>query len=266
VSAADVRASPPDELFSLAGRTALVTGATQGIGRLVATGLAGAGVTVQLCARKQDPLEALVAEIGDAGGRATALAADLGREADCIRVGRELADRLERLDIVVNNAGNTWVAPLEETDEKAWERVLALNVKGVFHLTRAVLPLLRAAGTPEHPARVVNIGSIAGLHVPDIETYAYSASKAAVHHLTRHLAKALAPSVTVNAIAPGTFPSRMSAPSLATQYDDVVAGTPLERIGRADDIVGAVTFLCSRAGSFVTGAVLPVDGGIAATL
>jgi NAD(P)-dependent dehydrogenase (short-subunit alcohol dehydrogenase family) len=261
----DVPSSPSD-LFSLAGRTALVTGATQGIGRLISTGLARARVRVYICSRKAEPLSDLADEIVAAGGWCTALPADLGSESECLRVGEELARHEHHLDLLVNNAGNTWVAPLAKSDEKSWERVLALNLKAVFHLTRALLPVLSAAGSADSPARIINIGSISGLHVPDIETYAYSASKAAVHHLTRHLAKTLAPAITVNAIAPGTFPSRMSAPIIASQLDEVVAGTPLRRIGRSDDIVGAVMFLASRAGSFVTGAVLPVDGGIANTL
>jgi NAD(P)-dependent dehydrogenase (short-subunit alcohol dehydrogenase family) len=255
--------TPPQELFALDGRTALVTGATQGIGRMIAAGLTRAGVHVYICSRKRDILEATAGEIAADGARCTPVAADLRKESECLRIGAELADREPCLDILVNNAGATWVAPLAKSDEESWDRVLALNVKGVFHLTRAVLPLLRASGSASTPARVVNIGSIAGLHVPDIETYAYSASKAAVHHLTRHLAKALAPTVTVNAIAPGTFESRMSAPLLATSRDKVAESTPMRRIGHPDDIVGAVTFLASRAGAYITGAVLPLDGGAA---
>ncbi|HEV2427949.1 MAG TPA: SDR family oxidoreductase, partial [Acidimicrobiales bacterium] len=151
----------------------------------------------------------------------------------------------------------------EEYDEAAWERVLSLNVKGVFHTTKFLTPLLRAAGSAEDPARVINIGSIDGIHVPAMETYAYSASKAAVHQLTRHLAKALAPRVTVNAIAPGPFESKMMHATLEAFGDQIAAAAPMRRIGRPSDMAGAAIFLASPAASYVTGAVLPVDGGIA---
>ena len=141
--------------------------------------------------------------------------------------------------------------------------MLALNVKGVFHLTKFVLPLLEAAGSADEPARVINIGSIDGIHVPVLETYSYAASKAAVHQLTRHLARRLAPSVTVNAIAPGPFESKMMAATLEAFGEQIAAAAPLRRIGRPDDMAGAAIFLASRAGAYLTGAVIPVDGGIA---
>jgi NAD(P)-dependent dehydrogenase (short-subunit alcohol dehydrogenase family) len=192
--------------------------------------------------------------------------ADLSSEAGCVDLAHRMAERVPALDVLVNNAGATWGIPLDEFDEAAWERVLALNVKGVFHLTKGVLPLLQAAGTQEEPARVINIGSIDGLHVPALETYSYSASKAAVHHLTRHLARRLAPAVTVNAIAPGPFESKMMAATLEAFGEQIAASAPLKRIGRPDDMAGAAIFLASRAGSYLTGAVIPVDGGIATTI
>ena len=192
-----------------------------------------------------------------------ALPADLSTEGGCRRLAEQMAARQDGLDILVNNAGATWGAPLEEFDEAAWERVLALNVKGVFHLTRFLLPLLRQAGTRDDPARVINIGSIDGIHVPVMHTYSYSASKAAVHQLTRHLAKEMAPEITVNAIAPGPFESKMMAATLDAFGDEIRAGAPLKRIGRPDDMAGTAIFLSSRAGSYLTGAVIPVDGGIA---
>ena len=163
----------------------------------------------------------------------------------------------------MNNAGATWGAPLDEFDEAAWDRVLALNVKGVFHLTKFLVPLLEKAGTADDPARVINIGSIDGIHVPMLETYAYSSSKAAVHQLTRHLARRLAPEITVNAIAPGPFESKMMAATLDAFGDQIAASAPLKRIGRPDDMAGTAIFLASRAGAYLTGAVIPVDGGIA---
>ncbi len=176
-----------------------------------------------------------------------------------------MATRVDSLDILVNNAGATWGAPLAEFDEAAWERVLSLNVKGVFHTTKFCLPLLRAAGTVEEPARVINIGSIDGIQVPTLETYSYSASKAAVHQLTRHLAKRLAPVITVNAIAPGPFESKMMAATLDAFGEQIAASAPLKRIGRPDDMAGTAIFLASRAGAYLTGAIIPVDGGIATT-
>ncbi|MHB8682618.1 MAG: SDR family oxidoreductase, partial [Acidimicrobiales bacterium] len=157
----------------------------------------------------------------------------------------------------------TWGAPLEEFGDAAWDRVLSLNVKGVFHTTKFVLPLLQAAGTRDEPARVINIGSIDGIQVPILETYSYSASKAAVHQLTRHLARKLAPTVTVNAIAPGPFESKMMAATLDAFGEQIASSAPLKRIGRPDDMAGAAIFLASRAAAYMTGAVVPVDGGIA---
>ena len=206
--------------------------------------------------------EEIAAELSTIGF-CVALPADLSTEAECQRLAAELAAREDHLDILVNNAGATWGAPIEDFDEAAWERVLALNVKGVFHLTKAVLPLLRSAGTAEEPARVINIGSIDGIHVPILNTFSYSASKAAVHQLTRHLAKSLAPEITVNAIAPGPFESKMMAATLEAVGDQIAAAAPLKRIGRPDDMAGVAIFLASRAGSYLTGTIIPVDGGIA---
>jgi NAD(P)-dependent dehydrogenase (short-subunit alcohol dehydrogenase family) len=251
------------DLFSIAGKTALVTGGSRGIGLMIARGFVEAGAKVYISSRKADVCEAVAAELVAAGGDCVSLPADLSTEAECIRLAGEVAAREEKLDILVNNAGATWGAPLEDFDDAAFERVLALNVKGVFHLTKALLPLLEAAGTEEVPARVVNIGSIDGLRVPVMEVYSYSASKAAVHHLTRHLARRLAPRVTVNAIAPGPFESKMMAATLRAFGDEIVASAPLKRIGRPDDMAGTAIFLCSRAGSYLTGAIIPVDGGLA---
>jgi NAD(P)-dependent dehydrogenase (short-subunit alcohol dehydrogenase family) len=252
------------DLFSIAGKTALVTGGSRGIGRMIAAGFVDAGAKVYVSARKAAEVQATADELSKAG-ECVALPADLSTEAGCIALADELKARESKLDILVNNAGATWGTPLEEFDEAAWERVLALNVKGVFHVTKHVLPLLKAAGTQEEPARVINIGSIDGIHVPVLETYSYSASKAAVHQLTRHLAKRLAPTVTVNAIAPGPFESKMMAATLQAFGEQIAASAPLKRIGRPDDMAGTAIFLSSRAGAYLTGAVIPVDGGIATT-
>lgn len=250
------------DLFSIEGKTALVTGGSRGIGKMIAGGFVRAGAKVYIASRKVEVCEEVAAELSQ-HGTCIPLPADLSTEAECRRLADDIAAREDHLDILVNNAGATWGMPLADFDEAAFERVLALNVKAVFHLTKFLVPLLEAAGTLEHPARVINIGSIDGIHVPDMDTYAYSASKAAVHQLTRHLGKRLAPLVTVNAIAPGPFESKMMASTLEAFGDEIAAAAPLRRIGRPDDMAGAAIFLASRAASYITGVILPVDGGIA---
>jgi NAD(P)-dependent dehydrogenase (short-subunit alcohol dehydrogenase family) len=250
------------DLFSIAGKSALVTGGSRGIGLMIARGYVEAGARVYISSRKADVRDEVAAELSKVG-ECHAIAADLSTEAECRRLAEAIAARESSLDILVNNAGATWGAPLEQFDEAAWERALALNVKGVFHLTKFLLPLLEAAGGPDEPARVINIGSIDGIRVPLMDNYSYSASKAAVHMLTRHLAKRLAPRVTVNAIAPGPFESKMMAATLEAFGEQIAAGAPLKRIGRPDDMAGAAIYLASRAGAYLTGAVIPVDGGIA---
>ena len=250
-------------LFDVAGKVVLVTGGSRGIGEMIARGFVDAGAKVYISSRKADVCHALATELSANGGTCIALPADLSTESECRRLADEVASREPRLDVLVNNAGATWGAPMAETDEVAFERVLALNVKGVFHLTKFLRPQLEAAGTPDSPARVINIGSIDGIHVPIMETYAYSTSKAAVHQLTRHLARALAPNVTVNAIAPGPFESKMMRATLDAFGDSIAAGAPMKRIGRPDDMAGTAIFLSSRAASYITGVILPVDGGIA---
>jgi NAD(P)-dependent dehydrogenase (short-subunit alcohol dehydrogenase family) len=176
-----------NELFSIAGKTAVVTGGSRGIGLMIARGFVEAGARVIISSRKADVCDEVAAELSKLG-ECEAIPADLSSEAECRRLAEAVAARLSSLDILVNNAGATWGAPLDQFDEAAWERVLALNVKGVYHLTKFLVPLLEAAGSADQPARVINIGSIDGIKVPLLETYSYSASKAAVHMLTRHLA------------------------------------------------------------------------------
>jgi len=250
------------DLFSITGKTAVVTGGSRGIGLMIARGFVEAGAKVYISSRKAEVCDEVAAELSKLG-ECVALPADLSTEAECRRLADEIAARERQLDILVNNAGATWGVPLEQHDDASWDRVIDINVKGVFHLTKFLLPLLQAAGTADDPARVINVGSIDGIHVPILETYSYSSSKAAVHQLTRHLAKQLAPTVTVNAIAPGPFESKMMAATLDAFGDQIARDAPMKRIGRPDDMAGTAIFLSSRAASYITGAVLPVDGGIA---
>ncbi len=249
-------------LFDVSGKVVLVTGGSRGIGEMIARGFVEAGASVIISSRKADACEALAEELS-AHGNCRAIAADLSREEECRRLAEEVTRLGDGLDVLVNNAGATWGAAMADYDEAAFERVLALNVKGVFHLTKFLRPLLESSGSADRPSRVINIGSIDGLHVPSMETYAYSASKAAVHHLTRHLAKALAPVITVNAIAPGPFESKMMHATLAAFGDEIAQAAPMRRIGQPSDMAGAAIFFASPAASYITGAVLPVDGGIA---
>jgi NAD(P)-dependent dehydrogenase (short-subunit alcohol dehydrogenase family) len=254
------------DLFSIAGKTALVTGGSSGIGLMIARGYVEAGAKVYISSRKVEVCEKVAAELSSIG-ECVALPADLSTEGACRDLAAQITDRIGgELDILVNNAGATWGAPMDEFDDAAWNRTLDLNVKGVFHLTKFLRPALEASSASRgDPARVINIGSIDGLRVPVLETYSYSASKAAVHMLTRHLAKRLAPKVTVNAVAPGPFESKMMAATLKAAGDQMAAMVPMKRIGRPDDMAGAAIFLASRAGAYLTGAVIPVDGGISTT-
>ena len=256
-----------NDLFDISGKVALVTGGTRGIGLMIARGFVEAGAKVYVSSRKASVCDEVAAELS-AIGDCVALPADLSTEDECRRLADEILEREHgRLDIHINNAGATWGAPLESFDDAAWDRVLDLNVKGVFHLTRFLQPALAAAGTHEVPARVINIGSVDGIRVPEMDTYSYSASKAAVHHMTKVLARKLAPAhITVNAIAPGPFESKMMAATLDAFGDSIRAQVPLRRIGEPSDMAGAAIFLCSKAGAYVTGTVLPVDGGIVGTL
>ena len=252
-----------DSLFSVAGKVALVTGGSRGIGYMIAEGLVSAGASVYISSRKADACNAAAATLSELGP-CVSIPSDLSTKAGSDALAAAIAEHEPALHILVNNAGATWGAPLLEYPDDAWDKVMATNVKAIFNLTTALMPQLRAAADSEDPARVINVGSVDGMRVPATENYAYAASKAAVHMLTRQLAHRLARDhITVNAIAPGPFRSKMMAFVLDAEGGEemVASGVPLRRIGRPDDAAGTALFLASRAGSYLTGAVIPVDGG-----
>lgn len=257
----------PDTLFSLHGKTALVTGGATGIGRMAAEALVRAGARVLIASRKGDACAEVAAELNalDAPGSAEGFAGDIGSAAGIGKLVSDIQERTDKLDILMNNSGVSWGAPMGQFPYDAWEKVMSVNVTGIFELTQRLLPMLMKSGTAEDPARIVNVGSVMGEVPMGDGAYSYSASKAAVLHLTRVLAKELSPHhITVNALAPGPFVSRMTA--FATADEDtrerVGKSVPLGRVGRDEDIAGCMLFLCGRGGSYVTGAVIPVSGGI----
>lgn len=257
----------PDTLFSLSGKTALVTGGATGIGRMAAEGLVAAGARVLIASRKGDACVAVAEELNGMGlpGRAEGFAGDVSTEAGIEALVAEVKSRTETLDILMNNAGRTWGAPLGQFPFEGWGKVMELNVTGLFQLTQSLLPMLIASGSVDDPSRVVNVGSVMGEQPMGDGAYSYAASKAAVLHVTKILAKELSgQGITVNALAPGPFMSKMTAFAMAQegQADQVGADVPMKRVGRDEDIAGCMQFLCGRGGAYVTGAVIPVSGGI----
>lgn len=253
------------QLFDLSGKRALVTGGSRGIGLMMARGLVQAGARVVISSRKADACEAAREQLSGLGD-VQAIPADLSRHEECLRLAEQVTAGGEQLDILVNNAGATWGEPLESFPDSAWDKVLDLNVKSPFWMVQALVPALRDAGTAEDPARIINVGSIDGIRPSRLPVYSYVSSKAALHNLTRMLAYELGPQhITVNAVAPGPFPSKMMAATLESFGDSIAASAPLRRIGRDDDMAGIAVFLASRAGAYLTGAVIPVDGGLSTT-
>ena len=248
------------ELFSLKGRSALITGGSRGIGRMIAEGFLRAGARVYISARKADACDATAAELS-AIGPCVSLPADVSTQGGVQQLVAAYQQHEQSLDILVNNAGAAWGAPYEDFPESGWDKVVDLNLKAPFFLTQALTPLLKRAAT-DHLAKVIHIASIDGVSVNPQETYSYAASKAGLIHLTRRMALKLAPErIAVSAIAPGAFASTMNKDA-RDHGDEIAKRIPLGRIGTPEDMAGAAIFLASRAGDYVVGSTLIVDGGV----
>jgi NAD(P)-dependent dehydrogenase (short-subunit alcohol dehydrogenase family) len=250
------------DLFSVKDKVALVTGGSRGIGLMIARAYVVNGAKVYISSRKKAVCDQVAAELSKSG-RCISIPADLSKTEGRAALVDELKKQEEKLHVLVNNAGATWGAAIEEYPEDAWDKVMNLNVKSIFMLTRDLLPQLLAAGTADDPARVINVGSIDGIRVPSVDNFAYSPSKAAVHHMTRVLANRLGgQNITINAIAPGPFESKMTEWMLENFKDAIEQVCPMRRIGRPEDMAGVALYLASTAGAYVNGVVIPVDGGL----
>lgn len=253
------------ELFGLDGKVALVTGGSRGIGSMITEALLDAGATVFITSREAEACATAADELSRRGP-CEGFGGDVSTPEGCAKLAADFRARSTGLDILVNNAGATWGAPLEEHTVESWDKVMNTNARGAFLLTQALVPTLAEDASPEDPARIINVGSVDGLISPVFESYSYSASKAAVHMLTRHLARHLADSlITVNAIAPGLFESKMTAFVFGDSdtTTTMIEGIPMHRAGTPDDVGGTAVWLASRAGAYLTGAVIPVSGGLA---
>ena len=258
------------DLFSIEGKVAFVTGGSRGIGEMIAAGFLANGVKVYISSRKAEVCDATAARLADQySGTYISIPGDLSTMAGVEAVASEISNREDKLDILVNNAGAAWGAPLEEFPEMGWDKVMDTNVKAVFFLTQKLLPQLRAAATDEDPARVINVGSIDGIKTPGFNNYSYGPSKAAVHHLTRQLgAHLVKENIVLNAIAPGPFPTWMLSTGVGfggqtddVDWDAIGKHNPRGRVGTPEDIAGLAIFLCSRAGAYTVGETITCDGG-----
>ena len=262
------------DMFSVEGKTVVVTGGSRGIGEMISAGFLAKGAKVIISSRKAKACDEAVERLKAYGPDVIAIPSDVSNMDGILHLANEIAKHTDKVDVLVNNAGAAWGAPIDEFPEAGWDKVMDVNVKGVFFLTQKLLPMLRKAGSPEDPARVINIGSIDGLRTPAMLTPSYSASKAAVHHLTRVLsAHVIKDNITVNAIAPGPFPTYMLSTGVGfggkTEGDDVdwdAVGSrcPAGRVGSPMDAAGVAIFLSSKASSYVIGQVIALDGGIVA--
>lgn len=251
-----------EELFSVKGKVAVVTGGSRGIGKMIAQGFVENGVRTYITARKAADCDAAAKELS-AIGECISIPTDLGTGQGRKSFVDAVSTKEGKLDILVNNAGANWGSPFGEYPEAGYDKVMDVNCKSVFYLTQAFLPLLEKAGKKDNPARIINVGSIDGLTVPFVDNYAYSASKAAVHHFTHVWAVKFGPKhITCNCIAPGPFESKMTEWMLENFQDQIEANCPLGRIGAPDDMAGIAIYLSSHAGRYLNGCVIPVDGGI----
>ncbi|KAF2634332.1 NAD(P)-binding protein [Massarina eburnea CBS 473.64] len=250
-------------LFNVKDKVVLVTGGAKGIGRMISEGFIHNGANVYIASRDGKACEQACKELNALGkGKADYITADFYKEEDVKKVAEELKKRAGKLDVLVNNSGSNWGESYDSYPSAAWDRVLNLNLKRVFQLTQAVTPLLEAAGSATSPSRIINIGSVDGLRVPSLETFAYSASKAGLHHMSRVLASHLGKRhITSNTIACGPFQSKMMKATLEKFGDQIASGVPLGRIGSPDDVAGTCIWLSSRAGAWVSGATIALDGG-----
>ncbi len=256
-----------EEIFSVKDKVALITGGSRGVGEMIASAYLANGAKVYITARKAEACNNKASELSE---KFNAECISIPNNASSLEGIQELFEEINqkesKLDILVNNAGAAWGEPIEEFSELGWDKVMDLNVKSMFFVTQKFLPLLKKESTKENPARVINIGSIDGINTPAFENYVYSASKAAVHHLTRHLSSRLVQdNILVNAIAPGPFPSNMLGSAVAHNYDPLVERNPMKRIGTAEDVGGLAIFLSSRAGNFTVGETIICDGGLTAS-
>ena len=261
------------DLFSIKGKTALVTGGSRGIGEMIAAGFISSGVKVYISSRKSEVCDATADRLSrDFGGECVSLPASISELDSIESLVESLSAREEKLDILINNAGAGWGAPLEEFPEAGWDKVMDTNVKGMFFLIQKMLPLLKASATAEDPARVINIGSIDGMVTPIFDYFSYGPSKAAAHHLTRVLAAHLVRDhINVNAIAPGPFPTWMLSTAVGMggrtdgDWSQVAQRNPSRRVGTLEDIAGLAIFLSSRAGAYPVGEPIGCDGGAVAS-
>lgn len=250
-----------ENLFNLKGKIALVTGGSRGIGAMIAEGFVRNGVKTYISSRKSDPCNKKAKELSKYG-ECISIPADLTDMNEMDKLVTKIKDKETKLNILVNNAGAAWGASFDDFPEIGWDKVMDTNVKSIFFLTQKLVDILETSASTSDPSRIINIGSIDGLGIPRAETYSYPASKAAVHQLTKVLANRLANrNINVNAIAPGPFESNMMAHTLEEYGEQIKSSVPRGRIGVPEDMAGASIFLSSRASSYITGSIIPVDGG-----
>ena len=250
-----------ENLFNLKGKIALVTGGSRGIGAMIAEGFVRNGVKTYISSRKSDPCDKKAKELSKYG-ECISIPADLTDMNEMDKLVTKIKDKETKLNILVNNAGAAWGASFDDFPEIGWDKVMDTNVKSVFFLTQKLVDILETSASTSDPSRIINIGSIDGIGIPRAETYSYPASKAAVHQLTKVLANRLANrNINVNAIAPGPFESNMMAHTLEEYGEQIKSSVPRGRIGVPEDMAGVSIFLSSKASSYITGSIIPVDGG-----